>query len=655
MKNLIITFKTISQLGLKYNLNYFLYQLGLISGHYRRVTPVNFILPIQNLTPEKIQWPFNQPNADALIPFLVNQKKEVLAKADEIVAGHVRLFDGPLVRLNLTPKEDLYHWTDYERGKADYHSKEVKLIWEPARFGWVFPLARAYLMSNNNDYAQCFWRYFEEFTSANPFNLGPNWTSAQEIALRLIALTFAGVIFKDSPISTQDRMQFLLASIYMHAKRIPPTLCYAKAQNNNHLISEAVGLYNAAALFVNLPEATGWRELGWKWFNYAIATQIDENGEYIQHSTNYHRLMLHQALWMMLICKNLHKSLPTQTLQKLNQATKWLLAHIEPINGCTPNLGHNDGSNILPLSGCSYADMRPAAQAASQAFLGKASFPTGPWDELCIWLDLPTSPNNVKEFQHHKQQGVLHIGDDDSHAYLQAAHYKNRPAHADQLHVDLWFEGHNLTLDAGTYLYNALSPWENSLAGTRVHNTVTINDQDQMTRAGRFLWLDWAQAKILKSTSSEIIVEHNGYKRLGIIHRRKIEQTNSTNWIIVDTLIPIKKISEVMTATLHWLLPDWQWAIDKYKLSLYAPFGLASINVKPDLKDKIFGQEMDIIRAGKSMLLKTAHVPILGWYSPTYNLKIPALSFYFRAKFKPPIEISTFWQINTKFPETKPV
>ena len=37
-------------------------------------------------------------------------------------------------------------------------------------------------------------------------------------------------------------------------------------------------------------------QLGWKWLNRALQTQIGSYGEYVQHSTNYHRLMLQSVL-----------------------------------------------------------------------------------------------------------------------------------------------------------------------------------------------------------------------------------------------------------------------------------------------------------------------------------------------------------------------
>ena len=86
-----------------------------------------------------------------------------------------------------------------------------------------------------------------------------------------------------------------------------------------------------------------------------------------------------------------------------------------------------------------------------------------------------------------------------SWATIRVARFHSRPAHADQLHLDLWWRGINLAQDPGTYLYNSAPPWENSLTSALVHNTVTVDGQEFMLRAGRFLYLDWAQGKVIKS------------------------------------------------------------------------------------------------------------------------------------------------------------
>ena len=51
-----------------------------------------------------------------------------------------------------------------------------------------------------------------------------------------------------------------------------------------------------------------------------------------------------------------------------------------------PNLGPNDGADLLPLTICRYADYRPLLQAAGLAFLGERPVESGAWDELSLWL-----------------------------------------------------------------------------------------------------------------------------------------------------------------------------------------------------------------------------------------------------------------------------
>ena len=115
-----------------------------------------------------------------------------------------------------------------------------------------------------------------------------------------------------------------------HAARIPPTLVYARAQNNNHLLSEAAGLYTAGLALPDHPQAAHWRELGWKWLNHAFQRQIAADGTYTQHSTNYHRLMLQAALWVHALPAP-GPSLAQRTLQaSWLPRPRWLHALLDP-------------------------------------------------------------------------------------------------------------------------------------------------------------------------------------------------------------------------------------------------------------------------------------------------------------------------------------
>ena len=131
-----------------------------------------------------------------------------------------------------------------------------------------------------------------------------------------------------------------------------------------------------------------------------------------------------------------------------------------------------------------------------------------------------------------------------SWAYLRLANFTSRPGHADQLHLDLWWRGYNLAQDAGTYLYNAPPPWDNALSRTKVHNTLTVDGLDQMTLAGRFLWLDWAQATLIEQAGGNgvdhprLTARHDGYRRLGVTHQRSVACLPEGGWLVEDSLLP---------------------------------------------------------------------------------------------------------------------
>jgi hypothetical protein len=245
---------------------------------------------------------------------------------------------------------------------------------------------------------------------------------------------------------------------------------------------------------------------------------------------------------------------------------------------------------------------------------------------------------------------VIRPASGESWAYLRLAHFTDRPGHADQLHLDLWWRGINLTRDAGSYLYNASPPWDNSLAGTSHHNTLTVHGQDQMLRAGRFLWLDWADGQVLSHERSRdgawerVTAYHDGFRRIGkstgVIHQRDVE-TDGYSWNIEDLLLPARSEknglpdtgSAVETnAALHWLLPDWNWewdSEDPTALRLDSPYGPVSLLFEIRCAGSLLAApSFQIVRAGALCSGDGDFPASWGWYSPTYGYKEPALSVH---------------------------
>jgi hypothetical protein len=688
-RRLSLSLKALRQLGPRQLGWYTWYRLGLRSGYLRRITPENSIHQLGDADWRPAAPPLRLPNPAEIERLLGKRAASLFGEASEILAGQVRLFGGAPVPLQLTSPGQPLHWTEIALEAENGAGEDIKFTWEPGRFGWVFSLGRAYHLSRDERYAEAFWRHSEIFLGANPPNTGAQWVSAQEVALRLVALVFGAQVFATSPYSTDPRLRRLDAAIASHAARIPPTLAYARAQNNNHLLSEAAGLLTAGEFLPGHPAARRWRELGWKWLNRGLCTQIGVDGSYTQHSTNYHRLVLQIALWVTV----LGREFPAETQARLAAATRWLSRLVDPLSGRAPNLGPNDGAFFLPLSSCPFDDYRPVIQAASLAFLGAAAFPAGAWDELALWLgivpkttsalpneeaqapagglqqpapqiiedsenELPERSLTIsREAEDSQAPAVLRLETSSAWAYLRAARFHDRPGHADQLHLDLWWRGLNVAQDAGTYLYNARTPWNNPLSGTAFHNTLTVNGQNQMLRAGKFLWLDWAQASgcspEVDQNQGSLCAEHDGYRRLGVIHRRTVTTEAGTSWVVQDELLPagegqpVRDVSEHLlpgpgkagsapwTARLHWLLPDWLWRVEEDSqdsedfrlcLKMKSPAGWMRLAVSCPKQDGAGAWSASLCRAGELFIGEGQAEPTRGWFSPTYGYKFPALS-----------------------------
>ncbi len=95
------------------------------------------------------------------------------------------------------------------------------------------------------------------------------------------------------------------------------------------------------------------------------------------------------------------------------------------------------------------------------------------------------------------------------------------------------------------------SHWRNGLAHTSVHNTVTVDNKDQMTMLSRFTWTNWSKGKVLKHDKDIWQGEHDGYKPVS--HKRTVMSLEGDRWLVIDNLTA----NESHHYALHWLLNDF--------------------------------------------------------------------------------------------------
>lgn len=511
---------------------------------------------------------------------------------------------------------------------------DIKFIWEPNRFAFVYNFVRAYAASQDEKYPEAFWTLIEDWAQHNPPNTGPNWMDGQEIALRLMAWTFGYHAVLNSPSTTPERKENFTLYIAAQAERIYKNIGYAISTRSNHTISEAFGLWMVGLLFPELKHAEKYLSLGKKLLEQEAANQIFPDGSYSMYSLNYHRFILHIYLYAIKLGELNNSPFSTQRISLITKSIEYLACLIDPTTGQMPVYGSNDGALVLPLNNCDFTNYRPLLQLGWYITKGKFLFEPGPWDEDIFWLcgvsraersagtvEAPLSnisfPNG----------GNYLLRSANSHALIRCTDFTSRPSHADQLNVDLWIHGHNLAIDAGTFLYNGEGHWRNGLAHTSVHNTVIVDNKDQMTMLSRFTWTNWSKGKVLKHDKDIWQGEHDGYKPVS--HKRTVMPLEGDRWLVIDNL----SANESHHYSLHWLLADGKHGMQE----LSDPMKFGVLLEYP--KSKLFFQMGLLEGKGDFSFFRANSVSTRGWRSRYYGQKEPAISVMLEAD-SPRV---TFW------------
>lgn len=579
--------------------------------------------------------------------------EEAKAEAKRILSGEFTWFSRHRFQVGFPPEwhRDPFsgaalsaeqHWSDIPTtGQPD-----IKLVWELGRFGFAYPLARAYAGTGEERFAEGFWSLHENWMAKNPPNRGPHWMCGQEASFRVMALCFAAECVKDSPSSTPARTAALTQLMAATGERIEGHIAYALSQKNNHGLSEAAGLFTIGLLFPELHAAKRWRAKGQRLLEEQIPRLIYDDGSFVQHSINYHRLMLDVMSWAIHLGEVFDHPLSEGTKERVCIAAKFLARCVDPETGLAPNLGHNDGALVLPLASAEYRDLRPSLQLSlyvcdRKRLLGEF----GSHDEPAVWFFgrqavEPSAGESAKEIPKQSWEardgGYYMLQGKDLRALVRCARFKDRPAHADQLHLDLWWRGVNLTIDAGTFQYNGAAPWQNALASAMVHNTVNIDSKEPMTLAGTFLWLDWDQGRDISFRHSPRgavdCFEGNraGYERMGVRHRRAVVRCGESTYVVVDD-VSATGADRDHAVRLQWLLADLPWTMETPAfMRLVTPQGPVHVRWACNVESRA-----SLVRAGKAIhsvaSSDTNIEEVRGWRSLYYADREPALSLALEA------------------------
>lgn len=509
----------------------------------------------------------------------------------------------------------------------DVELGDIKEIWELSRFDWVIAMAQHAVGSTSHNNPEIQQRsierlnaWLENWARLNPCYQGPNWKCGQEASIRVLHLILAAHFLDQLNQPTAG----LVNLIESHLRRIAPTISYAVGQSNNHATSEAAALFIGGDWLARQGRSvgTGWSRAGRHWLDNRARRLIGDDGTFSQYSVNYHRLMLDTyslARWWQLRFKL--APFEDRTQRQLGGAIDWLALMVDPETGDAPNLGPNDGANLLPLTSADYRDYRPAVNLASFLWRNRLVFKDARSLDHLRWLSL--DPSLAKStFQPPDRSNLLGrngfcvLGNSNWKAVLRYPDDRFRPSQADALHVDFWADGVIVLRDAGSYSYFLDDKSTPDFKGTSAHNTVQFDQRDQMPYLSRFLYGQWLTTERWSAPQFQngLWSVAAGYTdSWGASHCRSIQLTDR-ELVVEDQIAGFKKL-----ATLRWRLnpADWSMTFSPNRIHLRSSRFLLTID-----------HDRDITRAEI----------VMGWESRYYRDKteLPVLEIETRnsGKFK---------------------
>jgi hypothetical protein len=437
-------------------------------------------------------------------------------------------------------------------------------------------------------------RWLRDWCASNPPFLGPNWKCGQEAAIRVLHLATAAMLLGTH--SSPSRA--LLDMVRAHLERILPTTGYAKAQDNNHGTSEAAALFVAGSWLHAAGDEHARRSMarGRRMLEERVLRLVAADGSFSQHSVMYHRLLL-DTLCLAELWRLRFRLAPfsERYTTRCARAARWLYAMTDELADAGPNIGANDGANLLPLGKSGHNDMRPSVQLACALFLGARAYASaGPWDASAQWLEVELPRQTLPSARSvlFDDGGYAVLAADAARAYVRFPRFRFRPGHADALHVDLWVGRQNVLRDGGTYSYAADQACLEYFSGSASHNTVQFDDRDQMPRLGRFLFGDWltteARSDIEAGPAAEAFTA--SYRdRYGARHARRVLLEPRALRVSDDVGGFRNK------AVLRWRLMPGDWDLrdncarhGRYELSVRSSVRIARIELVPGWESRFY-------------------------------------------------------------------
>jgi len=553
-------------------------------------------------------------------------------QADRIMRGEIRLFPGyqvviPDVEItwHLGPRTD-GGWEEWPRkywADVDIYGSglDPKVTWELNRCQHLQVLGRAYRLTADERYAAEAARQVCHWIERNPLELGINWWSILDVAMRAMSWAWTVDLCASSPAwAAQDFRQTLSRSLLQHVEHIFRYLEW-HPRPDTHTLGEALGLLMLGIGFGQKGPARRWLERGVQVLCECARRQFTAEGVYYEGNLQYHAYVFEYFLYAAILARRHSLRLAIDLdaiLRKVLEAT-WTLADSE---GVLPEIGDDDGGRGSALDNRRGGrDVRPLLALAT-AYLSmpqRMLLRDSDW-ELAVWLLGETAVTC--------QRSQASGGSEQRHScFMPGSGYAVQRAgqctlwmrcgslglppnaghgHADLLHVIIQTGNGPQLIDAGTYTYNGDQQWRWYFRSTPSHNTLTINEASQARPGHRFSWQAIPECRNATWLSHPLFdwisAEHSAFGKL--VQWRGVLFVKPEYWLIFD---------ELRGSGRH-----------KIELFFHFPVG-ALLDMDENEIHSSSGLSLRVLTAasGNGQCRAGRWSQVEGWASPGYGVRLP--------------------------------
>jgi hypothetical protein len=464
--------------------------------------------------------------------------------------------------------------------KSTEQDPDLRSVWESGRLQHIAILINYIIRNKNPEFFESVLDFAKKnvlkWIKENPFLHGPHYISAMECGLRIPLLFYCLKVLSNLD---AGELQLILDTLYRHAWLISNRLSLYSSCGN-HTIAEATGLIFGGAIFSETTEGRQWLAKGYELLKKELNHQIEKDGGPAEQSFNYHRFVLDlYRLAIDFLRKNSFFDCE-EFEERLIKAENFIAA-FKDARGGLPSIGDSDDGHAIAPGISPYRNHPNNRKQKIQTFL-KSGY----------------TIVNDKKF-------VLTF----DHGPLGMAPLYNH-GHADALSITLSVDGQKILVDPGTYRYNGEPEFRKYFKGTRAHNTITVDGQDQAIQETGFIWSRAYDAELIRKENLNgvwlIQAKHNGYSRYKkpVLHRRSLFIFDETTMIIKDEFYGVGTHKFELNFHLH---PDMK--VSKYHENWWNIY-----NNTAEIYMTIFDHE-------DFQVIKGERDPILGWFSYSYGLK----------------------------------